>query len=156
MITIVKLDPQGHKTIQYHGEVARRLPHGVIIEARWTLPARDLGYTRFEPGDSFIEYYYTDRWFNTFDIASTHGTRKGWYCNITEPAVIFDNHIEQIDLLLDVWVSATGEPLILDEDEFTNTTMLSDRQREGAQRGLEMLLHLIREQREAFASLAAS
>ena len=132
MITVVKLNARGEAKVQYQGEVIERLADGVVIEAYWTRAAMDLGYTRFEPGDRFIEYYYSKRWYNIFDIASADGTRKGWYCNVAEPAVIFNDHIEQVDLLLDVWVDPTGEPLILDEDEFATDTTLSDEQRKAA------------------------
>ncbi|MBV9229526.1 MAG: DUF402 domain-containing protein [Chloroflexi bacterium] len=153
MITVVKLDPKGEVKIRYQGKIIERSTHGVIIQASWTLPARDLGYTRFEPGDRFTEYYYSDRWFNIFDIASADGVRKGWYCDIAEPAQIFDDHIEQIDLFLDVWVSPTGKPLILDEDEFAAATTLSDEQRSAAQRGLQALLDMIEKRQDIFACL---
>ncbi len=80
MITVVKLNALGEVKITYEGEVIEQVADGVVIQAYWTLAARDLGYTRFEPGDRFIEYYYTRRWYNIFDIARADGTRKGWYC----------------------------------------------------------------------------
>lgn len=116
MITVVKLNPQGVPKIQYAGELSKRMPNGVVISALWAHPVKDLGYTRFEPGDHFTEYYFTDRWFNIFDIAAADGERKGWYCNMAQPATITDDCIEQIDLLLDVWVDPRGVPLVLDED----------------------------------------
>ena len=151
MITVIKQNPFGEAKIQYQGEVVERLSHGVIISAYWRHPTKDLGYTSFELGDHFIEYYYTDRWFNIFDISSADGTRKGWYCNIAEPAVIFDDRIEQIDLFLDVWVSPTGEILILDEDEFAADTTLSDAQRKGARQGLHDLLQRIAARENPFS-----
>ena len=153
MITVIKLNPLGEAKVQYKGEVAEHLPHEVIIKAYWQQPAKDLGYTRFEPGDRFTEYYYTNRWFNIFDIATPGGTRKGWYCNIAQPAVIFEDHIEQIDLYLDVWVNPKGETLILDEDEFASDTTLTEEQRNGARQGLQALLAMIAAGQEAFSSL---
>ncbi len=151
MITVVKLSPRGEIKIKYQGEVVEHLSHGVIIQAYWSHPTKNLGYVSFEPGDSFIEYYYTDRWYNIFDIASTQGVRKGWYCNIAEPAFLFEDHIEQVDLLLDVWVSPEGETLILDEDEFAADTTLTIRQRNGARQALQELLQMIAGQQEAFS-----
>ena len=153
MIKVIKQDPRGVEKIQYQGEIVERLVDGVVVAAKWTLPAKELAYARFEPGDRFTEYYYTDRWFNIFDIASADGRRKGWYCNIAEPAVIFEDHIEQIDLLLDVWVSAEGKTLLLDEDEFATDTTLTNEQRTGAQAGLQALLKLLATRQEAFAPL---
>src|SRR2546428_13305008 len=122
MITVSKLNSLGETKIQYQGEIIERLTDRIIILAYWKHPLKDLGYTRFEPGDRFIEYYYSNRWYNIFAIATTDGVRKGWYCNIGEPAVIFDDHIEQVDLLLDVWVEPAVNPLILDEDEVAAAT----------------------------------
>lgn len=156
MITVIKLNVQKQPKVRYQGEVVKRLPHGVVIQAIWTWPARDLGYTRFETGDRFTEYYYTDRWFNIFDILSANGERKGWYCNITEPAMLFDDHIEQVDLLLDVWVSSEGKPLILDEDEFAADTILSEEQRHGARQGLQTLLQMLADRQEVFSDIADS
>ncbi len=154
MITVTKKDTQGKPKIQYKGEVLERSAYGVVIQASWVQPTKKLGYTTFEPGDQFIEYYYTDRWFNIFDISSADGIHKGWYCNVTEPAIISDAHIEQVDLLLDVWVSSKGTTLILDEDEFSIDTTLSDEQRTRAQQGLQMLLQLIAARQEMFSRLA--
>src|SRR5713226_2241513 len=93
MVTVVKLNALGEVKITYEGEVIEQVADGVVIQAYWTLAARELGYTRFELGDRFIEYYYTRRWYNIFDIARADGTRKGWYCNVAEPATIYDDHI---------------------------------------------------------------
>lgn len=155
MITVVKQNPVGDAKIRYSGEIIKHLAHGVVIQASWTLPARDLGYTVFEPGDQFTEYYYTNRWFNIFDIARSNGTRKGWYCNVAEPAHICDDVIEQIDLLLDVWVNPGGEALLLDEDEFAADTTLTQEQRIGAQHGLQALLQMLTTRQEVFSSIGA-
>ena len=143
MITVIKQNSLGETKISYQGEIISHLPDGVVIQAYWQLPTKDLGYTSFEPGDQFIEYYYIDRWYNIFDIFTANGVRKGWYCNVAQPAVISDDRIEQIDLLLDVWVTPEGQPLILDEDEFNSDTTLNEKQRDGAQEGLRDLLELI-------------
>ncbi|HLZ80268.1 MAG TPA: DUF402 domain-containing protein [Ktedonobacteraceae bacterium] len=153
MITVVKQNPLGEAKIQYQGEVLKRLPGGVIIQAYWTHAAKDLGYTRFEPGDRFIEYYYSQRWFNIFDIANAAGERKGWYCNITQPAVFFDDRIEQVDLLLDVWVTPKGAILTLDEDEFASAATLTAEQRNGARQGLQDLLTMIAARQETFSNI---
>ena len=153
MVTVIKQDPYGNAKIQYQGEIISRSAHSVVIQAYWKQEAKDLGYTVFEPGDRFVEYYYTERWFNIFAIENKNGTRKGWYCNITEPATITDEYITQIDLFLDVWVDPRGVPLILDEDEFAAASMLSTAQCEGARSGLQALLQLLERREEAFMEL---
>ncbi len=156
MFTVVKQNSLGETKIQYIGELLMQLTCGVVIQASWTLPARDLGYTVFEPGDQFKEYYYTDRWFNIFEITRSDGTRKGWYCNVAEPAHIYVDRIVQKDLLLDVWINSQGEPLILDEDEFAADTTLTDEQRVGAHHGLQAVLHLLTTRQEVFAKIGAT
>lgn len=153
MITVIKQDPLGAEILRYHGEIVQRSPTRVVIQAAWSNPPKELGYTRFEAGDSFTEYYYSDRWFNIFDIVGSDGQRKGWYCNIAQPAVIFDDRIEQVDLFLDVWVNPQGKPLVLDEDEFAAATTLSEEQRTGAHAGLQTLLQLLASRSEAFSPL---
>jgi hypothetical protein len=153
MITVIKQDPQGAEMLRYQGEVIERSPTRVVIQAAWSNPPKDLGYTRFEAGDSFTEYYYSDRWFNIFDILGSDDQRKGWYCNIAQPAVIFDDRIEQVDLFLDVWVNPQGKPLLLDEDEFAAATTLNEEQRMGARAGLQTLLQLLASRSEAFSPL---
>ena len=155
-ITVIKLSPQGEEILRYTGHIVEHLSHQVVLQAHWTLPTHDLGYTRFEPQDQFIEYYYTNRWFNIFSISSTIGMHKGWYCNITEPAQLDQDAIRQVDLLLDVWVDPTGKLLILDEDEFAvaAVTVLSERQFNGARQGLYMLLYMLEQRQETFSRLA--
>ncbi|MGZ3609184.1 MAG: DUF402 domain-containing protein [Ktedonobacteraceae bacterium] len=143
LITVNKLNSIGEIKTRYQGEVLEHSTDRIIIQAFWKLPLKDLGYICFEPGDRFIEYYYTNRWFNIFDIADANNERKGWYCNITEPADIHDDQIMQKDLLLDVWVDPWGSPLLLDEDEFEVDTTLNEIQRQGARQGMHELLQMI-------------
>ncbi len=153
-VTVVKLNPQGVPKIQYQGEIAERVSNGIIISAYWRHSAKDLGYVCFEPGDHFTEYYFTDHWYNIFDIASANGQRKGWYCNMAQPAMIVGDRVEQIDLLLDVWVDPRGVPLVLDEDEFERDTTLNEAQRAGAQQGLRDILRMVEKQEEPFVFMS--
>ncbi|MHB8598496.1 MAG: DUF402 domain-containing protein [Ktedonobacteraceae bacterium] len=153
MVTVVKLNPQGEEKIHYDGDIVEQDVLHVVIQARWTRKRHDLGYVVFEPGDRFTEYYYTHRWYNIFDIATEDGKRKGWYCNVAEPALIMAERIAQVDLLLDVWVEPDGASLVLDEDEFAADTTLTDEQRSGAKEGLQALLRLIADRQEVFSTI---
>lgn len=150
MITVIKLNHQGEEQTRYLAEIRTQLANGVILDAYWQRPRIDLGYTLFEPGDHFREYFYTDRWFNIFAIATANGQRKGWYCNVAMPAQISEERVEQVDLLLDVWVKPDGEVLVLDEEEFAAATTLTEAQRHGALQGLQDLLALIHTRYEPF------
>ncbi len=152
-VTVVKLDARHRVRLSYPAEVVARRPNGVIVRAPWALPARDLGCVRFEPGDRFTEHYYADRWFDVQEVASADGRRRGWYCDVAEPAVIAADQVRLVDLELDVWVSAAGEAVVLDEDEFAASRLLSPAQRAGARRGLRALLRLLAERQDAFAVL---
>lgn len=152
MITVVKMDIQHRVKLRYEAEVIEQRPRGMIVSSAWTLPARDLGCTQFEPGDRFTEYYYTDRWFDIQEVVNPNGTRKGWYCDIAEPVVIENNQIRLVDLELDVWVSTEGEPFLLDEDEF-ETSALSEAQRRAARQGVQALIQMIEARADAFAGL---
>jgi protein associated with RNAse G/E len=68
--------------------------------------------------DRFVETFYSDRWYNIFEIYDRDDGRfKGWYCNIGKPASIADDFVSYVDLALDLWVSANGRQTVLDEDE---------------------------------------
>lgn len=153
MVTVIKLSPLGEEKLRYGAEISAHLANGVVLEAYWRHASRDLGYTRFEPGDHFIEYFYSNRWFNIFAIATAEGRRKGWYCNVAAPALIDAECVSQVDLLLDVWVAPDGQPLILDEEEFAADLTLTEEQRQGALRGLDDLLAWLAARHEPFAEL---
>jgi protein associated with RNAse G/E len=118
-ITVKLLKPGKGTTITYTGELLRREPDHMLIHARWERPMRDLGYVVFEPGDHFYEHYYTERWYNVFEVRGAAGMLKGWYCNISRPAQIDGDTITCEDLELDLFVASDRMQLLrLDLDEF--------------------------------------
>jgi protein associated with RNAse G/E len=118
-ITIHKLDHDGRETWHYTGVVLDRGPAFVQLEARFNAADRDLGYTVFRRGDRFVEWFFADRWYNIFEVHAVEDDRlRGWYCNLTRPAVLEADHIYADDLALDLWVAPDGAMLTLDEDEF--------------------------------------
>jgi hypothetical protein len=118
-IKVQKKNPAGELMYEYEGEVLRREEHSIVLEAlfdRADMPFMDVV---FKTGDVFIEYYYTDRWYNIFTIMDREdGKIKGWYCNVGKPAIIEDGVVSYVDLALDLWVSTSGKQTVLDEDEF--------------------------------------
>jgi hypothetical protein len=103
---------------QYEGVELSRDKNSITIEAffnRDDMPFQEIVLKR---NDRFVETFYTDKWYNIFEIYDRDdGKLKGWYCNITKPAVIKDAHVSYVDLALDLWVSADGKRKVLDEDE---------------------------------------
>jgi hypothetical protein len=119
VITVHKLDHIGKEKIAYTGEVIERAETAVMLEARFNRERMELGYVTLTPGDRFVEYFYSDRWYNVFVIYdAADGAFKGWYCNITRPARIEGGHIWAEDLALDYFVQPSGREFVLDEDEF--------------------------------------
>lgn len=154
-VTVHKLNTRGEVVLAYEGELARRLPDGVMIAARWTRPTVDLGYATFETGDVFTEWYFTDRWYNIFEIASPDGTLKGWYCNVAGPATIQENVIACRDLILDLWVAPDGSTRVLDEDELAADDTLDAATRAAAYAGLAELRRTVLAREGPFSRIAS-
>jgi predicted RNA-binding protein associated with RNAse of E/G family len=90
-----------------------------VLEARFNRDDMDLGYVEFRRGDRFVEYFYADRWYNIFAIYDADDDHlKGWYCNVTRPAVFGDGEVHADDLALDVFVFPDGRTLVMDEEEY--------------------------------------
>lgn len=69
------------------------------------------------PYDSRV-YFWRDRWYNAFRLSRPSCGLSLWYCNITTPPSFNGDHLEYIDLDLDVAVRPGGSIELLDEDEF--------------------------------------
>jgi predicted RNA-binding protein associated with RNAse of E/G family len=152
---VYKLNEQGETVWQYPAEVLERGPDFVRLEAFFNRDDMDLGFATFKRGDRFVEYFYSDRWYNIFqmhDVDDDHLT--GWYCNITRPAVITPDTITADDLALDVFVAPTGAITVLDEDEFA-ALPLDDTTRARAQRALAELRELVAARHAPFAAIMA-
>jgi protein associated with RNAse G/E len=118
-LTVHKLNLNHELVIAYGGAVLERTPESIVLEARFSRDTTDLGYAVLEHGDRFVERFYSDRWYNIFEIHSVHDDHlKGWYCNIVKPAVFGADAIEQVDLALDLWINPDGSYHVLDRDEF--------------------------------------
>lgn len=117
---VVALVKAGRTKIRYPADVIRDDGVRVTVRAPWAAPGvRDFGFVRFEPGDVFTEHYWRDRWYAVKEVRTGAGGLKGWYCDITRPAVLRDGELLVEDLDLDLWVSADGSSVLrLDEDEF--------------------------------------
>jgi len=110
----------GRTKIRYPAELLADDGTRVTVRAPWAGDGvRDFGFVRFEPGDVFTEYYWRDRWYAVKEVRDAEGTLKGWYCDITRPAVVAGTELVVEDLDLDLWRSADGTAVLrLDEDEF--------------------------------------
>lgn len=139
-ITVIKEDPFGEEVWRYEGEVIRRTSNSIEIKAIYNNRSVQVGELEFNPGDVFVESYFSDRWYNIFAIFDSANPQfKGWYCNITRPAVIARENISAVDLALDLLVYPDRRWTILDEDEFEQIH-LSSPDRESALHALHGLI----------------
>mgnify|MGYP001022759154 CR=1 FL=1 len=155
-LIIRKLDPGGREIFRYPADrVLARTDSAITVEAIFTRYERlELGYTTFERGDQFIEHFYSDRWYNVFEIRAVgDGHLRGWYCNIARPAEITEDGVAQVDLALDVWVWPDGSALVLDEDEFAALN-LGGAEAEAARSAVSEIQDLARRKVPPFASAA--
>ncbi len=144
-VRVLKRNLRGEVTWEYRGVILRREPDAIVLEARFDLPDMPFMGTFLKRGDRFVETFYTDRWYNIFEIHDRDDDRiKGWYCNIGYPAVLGDGTVSYVDLALDLWVSPQGEQTVLDEDEFA-ALPLDEATRRQARDALRELQALFRE-----------
>lgn len=118
-VTVFKRGLDGTVAWQYEGRILKRTANCVTLEAFFNRPDLPFMDVVFKRGDRFVETFYNDRWYNIFEIFDRDdGQRKGWYCNISYPAVLAGGTVSYVDLALDLWVAADGQQTVLDEDEF--------------------------------------
>lgn len=127
--TVIKRDAAGNTKLEYSGELIAQNTTWVCVRAYFNFEKADVGFAVFERGDLFTEWFYTDRWYNIFQVNSHRdGQLKGWYCNITRPATITATSAAADDLALDVFVTPLGAVHLLDEDEFAELDLAADEQ----------------------------
>ncbi|MFG3156591.1 DUF402 domain-containing protein [Streptomyces sp. NPDC048219] len=153
----VVLVKAGRTKIRYPSELLHDDGTRVVVRAPWAGGGvRDFGFVRFEAGDVFTEYYWRDRWYSVKEVRAATGAVKGWYCDITRPAVLTGAELVVEDLDLDLWRSADGTDVRrLDEDEFA-ASGLAERDPEAAAAAVAALDALERLARgEGFRGLLA-
>jgi predicted RNA-binding protein associated with RNAse of E/G family len=116
---VVKCDHTGKPVWEYRGELVERTGSALCLRAAFNVDDRDDGYFVWQRGDVFLEWYYTDRWYNVFQIFDRDdGHLRGWYCNLTRPARIEAGTVWWDDLAMDLFIRPEGEVLLLDEEEY--------------------------------------
>lgn len=141
-ITVHKLNHRRQPVITYQGVAIEQSDTMVVLEARFQLNVK-AGFHHFKPGDRLIEWFFSDRWYNIFELHHYEtDALEGWYCNITHPARIGQDTVEADDLGLDLMVYPDGRMLVLDKEEF-DALELDDTTRNSAQAGLADLQQLV-------------
>ncbi len=143
-IVVRKLNTQRQETWRYDGRILNQEANSVLIEAFFNRPDLLFHGVLLRENDRFLERYYTDRWYNIFEIHDRDDDRlKGWYCNVTTPAEISLGYISYVDLALDLLVYPDGGHLILDQDEFQELELEPYQQAQALQ-ALEALQEIAR------------
>jgi predicted RNA-binding protein associated with RNAse of E/G family len=144
-LTVIKCDAFGDEMWCWEGRELQRSATEVLLEAHFNMDEHHLGEMVLRRGDRLVESYYSDRWYNIFEVrAGEDDALKGWYCNLSYPAVLGERVIEFRDLALDLIVHADGRQELLDEDEFEEL-LISDEVRKQALHAWEELQALFRE-----------
>ena len=138
-ITVIKRDAAGQEVWRYSGRLLHQDERSLVLEARFDKEDVFFKGMLLGKGDRFVETYYTDRWFNIFEIHAREDDHlRGWYCNVSCPAVIVGETIAWNDLALDLLVFPDGRQYVLDEDEFSQLELSSEQR----QRALNALAEL--------------
>jgi predicted RNA-binding protein associated with RNAse of E/G family len=119
-ITVIKRIPTGREVWRYSATLLEQSGGRLLLEAPFNASDTPFMGILIRTGDRFMETYFTDRWYNIFEIHDREDDRlKGWYCNIGRPAVWEeDATLSYIDLALDLWVAPDGSQTVVDEEEF--------------------------------------
>jgi protein associated with RNAse G/E len=148
-LIVIKRNPQGEETWRYEGEILARGETWLVLEAFFDRDDRPFMGTTLKRGDRFVETYFTDRWYNVFEIHDRDDLAlKGYYCNISTPARVIDGRVEYEDLYLDVWMDPDGRQTVLDQDEF-EAARLDEPTRQAALKALADLRAYLSNQKSA-------
>lgn len=120
MISVRKRNELGEVVWEYSGKLLEQGKDFIRLEALFNRNDTPFQGVVLKHNDRFVETFFTNRWYNIFRIHDRDdGSVKGWYCNVGKPA-IWDgpNAISYVDLALDLWVTPSGDQIVLDVDEF--------------------------------------
>ena len=87
LATVVKLNPAGDEVARYSAVVTDEVcpEPWLAVRANWTMKRVDASGLIFEPGDTLIEYFSPEHWFNAFRVIAPDGAVRGIYGNVTSP-----------------------------------------------------------------------
>ena len=129
-ITVSKRNEHNQETWRYKASLLENKDDRIVLEARFDREDTNLHGMLLAKGDRFIETYYTNRWYNIYEIHAIEDDHlRGWYCNIGHPAEIEGNTLSYIDLALDLLVFPDGRQVVLDEEEFQKLEISPDTRR---------------------------
>ncbi len=119
LITYVYHRP-GKGTIEYHEWLVADEPDVkvLLLEENHGTSLRVGRENVLEPEGPIVWFIFPDAWYEIGRFHLADGTFTGWYTNLSTPIVMDNDTWSSTDLFLDHWLSPSGEPSWLDEDEF--------------------------------------
>jgi hypothetical protein len=69
------------------------------------------------PRSTTIAHYWTGRGYVLWRMYGPDSTLIGTLFHICRDVTITETAVQYLDLIIDIWISANGEPRVLDEDE---------------------------------------
>ena len=130
-LQIVKLAPDGTVAARDPGEVieAGAPPPWVAVRATWVSRPHNLDGLLFIAGDRLHEFFSPAHPFNVFSVFAPDGALRGWYANVTYPALLDPTTdpptLTWHDLYLDVVALPDGTTVVRDEDELAEADLAS-------------------------------
>ena len=120
IVTVFKQNHLGQPVFSWEGELIAETPTSRLVSAHFSgSDAVPVDKVTFRKGDLMLERYYTDRWYNIFEVHEGLSDQvKCWYINLCHPAQFSADSITWQDLALDLVVYPSGEYRLLDEEEF--------------------------------------
>jgi predicted RNA-binding protein associated with RNAse of E/G family len=144
-LTVIKCRPNGEEMWRWFGVELARSSNTVFLEAQFDMDEHFVGGLHLRKGDRLLERYYSDRWYNIFEVYDGQSANfKGWYCNLSKPAEFGEHELLFRDLALDLIVYPDGRQEELDLDEF-EALEISEALRQKALTGWDELRQLFTE-----------
>ena len=103
---------------RYMCELIRKEPDHVILKyiSDRVFESEKLDL-KFPAGCATLAEYWTSRPYVFWTILSPTGELLGYLVHICKDLKIFDDSLDYLDMLLDIWFSSDGRHIVLDEDE---------------------------------------
>lgn len=127
-LSVYKQNHLGEPVFCWQGELLAESPTFRLISAFFNGADQvNVDQVIFRRGDLMLERYYTDRFYNVFEVrVGRSDLVKCWYINLSRPAQFTTESIIWQDLALDLVFYPDGTYRLLDEDEFTALDMSSE------------------------------
>ena len=116
-ITVKAFRWDGSLKYSWPGELMLAEEDLIVVKGSFTKEHKT-PYHHFLPGDKTMEYYPLDAWYNVCEIYGKEDTVQGIYCNLAAPPEREGPVLTFVDLVLDLYVFADGEKVLLNEKEF--------------------------------------